>query len=223
MGKISSMTSMNCRKIKKYFSAYFEGDLSSPKSEAFRVHLQTCEACRREWNDFQRTVEFIRSMPKLEPSAYFDVRLQAKLMEGGEQRAEGRVLNLLNFAFRLSPFAFIMLLLLVGWQLYQRLPSEPSYIPNQKSQNVAQKMNLSPKLSSSTQFILPDVSISRDNSSRWRDFRPKESDSDENELNLSQNLNLNLVLPSVSSDVAEPGTDYILKKVSFLEGEEGEL
>lgn len=221
---------MNCRKIKRHFSAYFEGDLSSQKSEAFRMHLQTCEACRGEWNAFQHTVDFVRSMPRLEPSAYFDVRLQAKLLEGGGRNAkcENQRAEFFSFnsAFRLpiSAFVMVLLLLFVGWQLYQRIPSEPSYIQNQKNQknqNVAQKMNLSSKFSASTQFILPDVSISRDSSGRWRDFGPKESDS--NELDLSQNLNLNLVLPSVSSDVVEPGTDYILKKVSFLEGEEGEL
>ena len=72
---------MNCLKAEEQFSAYIEDELDYQAVRAFEGHLSTCESCRRELTLFRESLDLLHQLPQIEPSAEFDVTLQARLAD----------------------------------------------------------------------------------------------------------------------------------------------
>ncbi|MGD9367756.1 MAG: zf-HC2 domain-containing protein [Desulfobacteraceae bacterium] len=53
-------------------SAYLDGELPGPQSDAVARHLESCPRCRQTLASLKHTDEMVRGLPPLEPSARFD-------------------------------------------------------------------------------------------------------------------------------------------------------
>lgn len=55
---------MQCSQIQELFSGYADNELDSISVDQFKTHLASCDSCGHEWNAFERTVHFLRDMPR---------------------------------------------------------------------------------------------------------------------------------------------------------------
>ena len=70
---------MNCRETCELMPDLAAG-ISAMTKEA-REHLQSCAQCSEEWEALRKTMALLDEWSAPEPSAYFDVRLRARLRE----------------------------------------------------------------------------------------------------------------------------------------------
>jgi hypothetical protein len=91
---------MKCDEIRELMPDLAAG-LGEPGSEA-KMHLQSCAACGAELEGFRRTIALLDEWKAPEPSAYFDVRLQAKVREAMVKQPTGWFHWLRKPAFAIS-------------------------------------------------------------------------------------------------------------------------
>ena len=72
---------MTCQKIREYFWEYQRRQLSVELMASLDRHLRSCEACAAEFDQFQQIDQALESLPAIEPSPYFDQKLNASLAE----------------------------------------------------------------------------------------------------------------------------------------------
>lgn len=115
------MNTMDCNTCREVLpDLLFESGVV-PGPEASE-HLSTCQACQAEWVELRATFDLMDEWTAPEPSAYFDSRVHAHLLEALRAEPEGlweRMLTALrlNTGRRLMPAlagAFLFLLLLGG-------------------------------------------------------------------------------------------------------------
>lgn len=70
---------MECKEFLEGYSAYLDGVVSREEREAFRQHLERCEACARYDRVVQRGIEIFRNLPRPDPSPDFLPRLRHRL------------------------------------------------------------------------------------------------------------------------------------------------
>lgn len=70
---------MECKEFLEGYSAYLDGVVSREEEEAFRQHLERCEACARYDRVVQRGIEIFRNLPRPDPSPDFLPRLRHRL------------------------------------------------------------------------------------------------------------------------------------------------
>lgn len=75
---------MNCRQARKYMIPFLDGELEDDAE--LTTHLETCEACRREVGEFQRSFEQLlvpekEGEQRLQPSPYLLTRLNRRIDE----------------------------------------------------------------------------------------------------------------------------------------------
>ena len=121
---------MNCLKVEEQFSAYLEDELDYQAVRAFETHLSTCESCRREFTLFRESLDLLHQLPQIEPSAEFDVALQARLADTQVESIPfwQRVLQPLHGQVRLALSGIaVLLVILAGFYFYQKtLTKSPS-------------------------------------------------------------------------------------------------
>ena len=90
-------------------------------SPAAAAHLRTCPPCMEEYLSFQRTFGLLDSWKPVEPTPYFDTRLQARLREeqathamGWLERLQTRLLFNTGRSFRPALAGAMALVLAVG-------------------------------------------------------------------------------------------------------------
>ena len=119
---------MNCLKVEEQFSAYLEDELNYQAVRAFEAHLNTCESCRREFALCRESLDLLHQLPQIEPSAEFDVALQARLADTQVESIPfwQRVLQPLHGQTRLALSGIAVLLVMVaGFYFYQTTLTEP--------------------------------------------------------------------------------------------------
>ncbi|MFC1718253.1 anti-sigma factor family protein [Candidatus Poribacteria bacterium] len=72
---------MVCRKYRRLFSAYLDGDLDTEQCRRFEGHLAECDHCAAEFAEFREVVALTTSLPPIQPSPDFDTSLQMKLTD----------------------------------------------------------------------------------------------------------------------------------------------
>ena len=72
---------MTCHKIREQFWEYQRGRLSEELLGSLENHLRTCQACAAEFSQLQNVDQLLESLPAIEPSPYFEQRLNARLKE----------------------------------------------------------------------------------------------------------------------------------------------
>ena len=122
---------MNCLKVEEQFSAYLEDELDYQAVRAFETHLSTCELCRREFTLFRESLDLLHQLPQIEPSAEFDVALQARLADTQVESIPfwQRVLQPLRGQTRLALSGIAVLLVMVaGFYFYQKTRTKPQSV-----------------------------------------------------------------------------------------------
>jgi hypothetical protein len=119
---------MNCLKVEEQFSAYLEDELDYQAVRAFETHLSTCELCRQEFTLFRESLDLLHQLPQIEPSAEFDVALQARLADTQVESIPfwQRVLQPLHGQVRLALSGIaVLLVILAGFYFYQKTLTKP--------------------------------------------------------------------------------------------------
>jgi len=72
---------MSCRKIHRFLSPYYRGELSQEKEKLVIQHIQVCEGCAREAQRYQTFKEAVQNLKVFEPSTDFEANLERKIRE----------------------------------------------------------------------------------------------------------------------------------------------
>jgi anti-sigma factor RsiW len=70
---------MSCSRMEKKIMGYVDGRLKEGERLEMDKHLSTCAACRVRVNEFRAVNVLLDELPMIEPSAAFDVRMQARV------------------------------------------------------------------------------------------------------------------------------------------------
>lgn len=104
------------------FSAYWEKELPPDKAQELEAHLGSCVSCRRDWQQFEKTVGGLRGLPKSDAPPQFAAGVVRRL----RQRSGGRFFAPKRLGDRV-PFellSLVMLTLILAIYLFLQL-SEP--------------------------------------------------------------------------------------------------
>jgi hypothetical protein len=96
-------------------------DPATPSAAAARAHIESCAACREEYESLEATFALLDAWQAPEPSPYFDQKLavrlreeQAEAPEGWFERLRARLLFNTGRQFRPALAGALALVLLVG-------------------------------------------------------------------------------------------------------------
>jgi anti-sigma factor RsiW len=94
------------------FSAYWERELGDTEKGALEEHLRSCVVCRREFQQFEKTVDATRSMYKMVAPPDFADGVRSKI----NKRSRGRFFNPKKLAERIpyEVFSLVMLGLILA-------------------------------------------------------------------------------------------------------------
>src|SRR6267154_6462914 len=70
---------MSCGRMEKQMLPYVDGRLKVGEQREVEAHLADCAACRLRVNEFRAVSGLLDELPEIEPSAAFDVRMQARV------------------------------------------------------------------------------------------------------------------------------------------------
>src|SRR2546430_9992018 len=70
---------MSCSRMEKKIMGFVDGRLKEGERLEMEKHLSTCVACRLRVNEFRAVNVLLNELPMIEPSAAFDVRMQARV------------------------------------------------------------------------------------------------------------------------------------------------
>jgi len=70
---------MSCSRMENRILPYVDGRLKEGERREVEKHLATCAACRLRVNEFRAVNVLLDEMPLIEPSAAFDIRMQARV------------------------------------------------------------------------------------------------------------------------------------------------
>ena len=70
---------MSCSRMEKKILGYVDGRLKESERLEIEKHLSTCAACRVRVNEFRAVNVLLGELPMIEPSAAFDIRMQARV------------------------------------------------------------------------------------------------------------------------------------------------
>ena len=116
---------MSCGRLENKVLGYVDGRLKEGERLEMEKHLSTCAACQLRVNEFRAVNVLLDELPMIEPSAAFDIRMQARV--AAEPAKQGWWAWLMP-APRVA-FAAAMLLLATVWMGSR--PFEPPAIAEQ--------------------------------------------------------------------------------------------
>jgi len=70
---------MNCGRMENKILGYVDGRLKEGERLEMEKHLSTCAACQLRVNEFRAVNVLLDELPMIEPSAAFDIRMQARV------------------------------------------------------------------------------------------------------------------------------------------------
>jgi anti-sigma factor RsiW len=70
---------MSCGRMEKKILGYVDGRLKEGERLEMEKHLSGCAACQLRVNEFRAVTGLLDELPMIEPSAAFDIRLQARV------------------------------------------------------------------------------------------------------------------------------------------------
>jgi hypothetical protein len=79
---------MNCQNVRENFWGYHHRQISDELARSMRSHLETCSTCAAELQQFSQVDGALNGFAEIEPSSYFDQKLNAKLDEA-ERESSG--------------------------------------------------------------------------------------------------------------------------------------
>lgn len=102
---------MDCKTAKKLFVSYKDGDLEGNPQKALEKHFKQCEACRKDWDEYQRTLQEITGMHDLQPPADFVSKVKQTIGKRSRGRFFGETKQP-SMVFAVVSFILILLFLL---------------------------------------------------------------------------------------------------------------
>ncbi|HVB35447.1 MAG TPA: zf-HC2 domain-containing protein [Patescibacteria group bacterium] len=72
---------MKCEAMEALLLAAIDGRASTEERERVAGHLARCEACTRRMEQLKATWSALDALPSIEPSAWFDTRVRARMRE----------------------------------------------------------------------------------------------------------------------------------------------
>src|SRR5512135_103452 len=72
---------MDCERVRDRFSSLWEKELASPEEKNIREHLSSCAECRREFEQFEKTMQWLHSVEEVEVPDGFLPELHKKVEE----------------------------------------------------------------------------------------------------------------------------------------------
>jgi len=70
---------MSCTRMEKKIMGYVDGRLKEGERLEMEKHLETCAACHVRVNEFRAVNVLLDELPRIEPSAAFDLRVHARV------------------------------------------------------------------------------------------------------------------------------------------------
>ncbi|HUL37225.1 MAG TPA: zf-HC2 domain-containing protein [Thermodesulfobacteriota bacterium] len=82
---------MECERIRERFSSLSEKDLTSPEEKEIKEHLSYCPDCRREFEKFQKTMQWLHSVEEVEVPDDFLPELHKKMEKTRDKATAGSI------------------------------------------------------------------------------------------------------------------------------------
>ena len=76
---------MKCDEINDRLSLYIDNELSPEEMRQVEEHLQSCEICQKEYEDYKNLISVLNGLPEEEPPEGYCKRLHKKLLENRPQ------------------------------------------------------------------------------------------------------------------------------------------
>jgi predicted anti-sigma-YlaC factor YlaD len=102
---------MKCRIVQKRLSSYQDKELGLREQEEVRSHLQSCRACREQYENSERVWQTLGALEEIRPDPWFYRQLVRKIKE---PREEGLLPAVGRFSQRFRTPAIASMLLAVG-------------------------------------------------------------------------------------------------------------
>jgi Putative zinc-finger len=82
--------SMDCERVRDRFSSLWEKELTSLEEKDIREHLSSCPECRREFEQFEKTMQWLHSVEEVEVPDRFFPELHKKMEERNTKATPGK-------------------------------------------------------------------------------------------------------------------------------------
>ena len=102
---------MKCHSAQKKFSAFQDKELKSQEQEEISSHLLTCQFCREQYAELEKTWQTLGELEEIHPDPWFYQQLLEKIKEPSEQ---GLLPALQHVFLLLSAPAIASIILIVG-------------------------------------------------------------------------------------------------------------
>jgi hypothetical protein len=101
---------MDCEKVRDRFSSLLEGDLKPPEEEKVREHLASCDSCRKNWEQFNRTIDWLHSVEEEEAPEGFlsEIEKKREEREGKKRWAEVRFFRTMKIPMQAAAMVMIL-------------------------------------------------------------------------------------------------------------------
>ncbi len=127
---------MSCTRMENKIMGYVDGRLKEGERLEMEKHLSTCAACRVRVNEFRAVNVLLDELPMIEPSAAFDIRMQARVAaEPAKQSWWAWFVPSPRVALAAS-----LLLLATVWIGYETQPTSPFGDPKEADLQMMQDM-----------------------------------------------------------------------------------
>lgn len=70
---------MSCKRMEERILPYVDGRVKESERREMEAHLAECAACRLRVNEFRAVTGLLDELPRIEPSAAFDMRVHARV------------------------------------------------------------------------------------------------------------------------------------------------
>lgn len=81
---------MKCDEISDKLSLYIDNELSSEEMQQVEDHLNSCENCQKNLDDYKKLISVLQSLPEEEPPEGYCKRLHEKLLMEKSQKETKR-------------------------------------------------------------------------------------------------------------------------------------
>lgn len=96
---------MKCFEIQTAFDSYLDGDLTPKESKIIETHLNSCAACKQDFDDAIQVRKVLNELPVVEPDTGFEQRVLAEV----RRQYEGKDNSLYAKGFATALVASLML------------------------------------------------------------------------------------------------------------------
>ncbi len=121
---------MQCTEVQPLFTDFADNTLAREELHALTGHLLGCQACAKEWQEFQQTLSLVHSLETQAPPADLLPGIQAKLAKKGIFERAWTLVETLNFSLSIPTAAAIFTIAMLAGFLLKTSPLEqPGIFP----------------------------------------------------------------------------------------------